>query len=296
MKTLKKVNFLSGKYVTGAELNKHRRNVELAGRLAAPKANVEINGFSVGDIPCEEVRPEYAHNPRYAILYVHGGGFVSGGLDYARILAVKMAVATGFTTFSFAYRLAPEHTYPAALTDAMAVWEDLIENNYTPDHILIAGDSAGGNLALCMVQKMINEKKQSPLGLILFSPWTDMTGNSETYESNKELDPILSKEYVMDAAKTYIADLGTPDDCRFSPLFGDFKDFPPALIMAGKNEILLGDSIGLRDRITQAGGRALLDIEENGWHVYQQMPIHIAERAMKRLAAYVSREVYGDGL
>ncbi len=292
MKALKAVNSLSGKSVEEADLKRHRTAVEWAGHLAAPKGDVTVSTFAVGDIPCDSVRPDFAHNPGYAILYAHGGGYICGGLEYSRILAAKMATATGFTAYSFAYRLAPEHPYPAALDDGMAVWEHLTEQ-YPADHILIAGDSAGGNLALCMVQKLLAEGRQGPKAMLLFSPWTDMTGTAVSYETNMDVDPILTRDYVMDAARAYATPEGDLADQRFSPLFGSFKDFPPVLIMAGKNEILLDDSIRLKERIAEDCGRALLDIEENGWHVYQQMPIAIAERAMKRLSAYVSEEIYG---
>lgn len=292
MKAMKAVNIIAGRSVDPADLKSHRKTVERAGRLAALKDNIRIEQFTVDEIPCEAVRPELAYNPQYAIIYAHGGGFISGGLYYARVLATKMAVSTGFATYTFAYRLAPEHPYPAALTDAMAVW-DRICDSYRPDHIILAGDSAGGNLALCMVQTLLAKKRPIPGMLLLFSPWTDMTCNSESYIQNKELDPILTKEYVTDAARAYTAGAGEPSDARFSPLFGELAGFPPTYIMAGRNEILLDDSIRLRDGIVRAGGKAQLDIEKAGWHVYQQMPIPIAKRAMKRLAAYVSAEIYG---
>ncbi len=292
MKALKAVNSLSGKSVREADLKRHRAAVEWAGHLAAPKGDVTVTTFAVGDIPCDAVRPEFAYNPRYAILYAHGGGYICGGLEYSRILASKMATGCGFTTYSFAYRLAPENPYPAALEDGMAVWDHLT-GMYEPDHILIAGDSAGGNLALCMVQKLLAEKRGIPKAMLLFSPWADMTGTAESYEINKDVDPILTGDYVMDAARAYMTDAGDPHKPEFSPLFGDFKGFPPVYIMAGRNEILLDDSIRLKERISESGGKAELDIEENGWHVYQQMPIPIAERAMKRLSAYVSEEIYG---
>ncbi|MBR4343700.1 MAG: alpha/beta hydrolase [Lachnospiraceae bacterium] len=277
--------------MTAEELKKHRTLAEWAGRLAAPKGDLAINKFRVGKIRCEEVIPDFAHNPNYAILYAHGGGYVSGGLDYARILAGKMAIATGFSAYSFAYRLAPEHPYPAALDDGMAVWEYLVENKYEADHIILAGDSAGGNLALCMVQKLISENKPHPKELLLFSPWTDMSGTASSYETNKKLDPILTGEYVMNASKAYIGD-EDPYEPRFSPLFGDFTGFPPIYIMAGRNGILLDDSIRLKEKAEQAGIKVWLDIEEKGWHVYQQMPIPIAKNAMKRLSEHISNEIY----
>ena len=292
MKAMKAVNIMAGRSVNEADLKNHRKAVERAGRLAAPKDNVIVESFNVKNIPCEITRPELAFNPQYVILYAHGGGYISGGLNYARVLAAKMAISTGFATYTFAYGLAPEHPYPAALTDITAVWDHMTEI-YEPDHIILAGDSAGGNLALCLIQQLTARNLPVPRILLLFSPWTDMTGTSGSYEENKELDPILTKEYVTDASRAYIADSGDPSDPRFSPLFGELAGFPPTYIMAGRNEILLDDSIRLKDGIIKAGGRAELDIEEAGWHVYQQMPIPIAKRAMKRLAAYVSTEIYG---
>jgi acetyl esterase/lipase len=238
------------------------------------------------------IKPDFAHNPQYAILYAHGGGYISGGLFFARILAAKMAIATGFTTYSFEYRLAPENPYPAALDDGMAVWEYLTKNRYTPEQIILAGDSAGGNLVLCMTQRIMAEGKQKPAQLLLFSPWTDMTGTSESYETNQDIDPILTKEFVMNSANAYMG-VNDPTDPVFSPLYGSFKDFPPVYIMAGRNGILLDDSVKLKEKIDSSGGKAELDIEEKGWHVYQQMPGSMAKKAMKRLAEHVSYEIYG---
>ncbi len=293
MKAFRAVNFFSGSSVSGEKLRRHRAAMERAGKITLAHQNVVVRQFTVNGMNCEALRPEYAHDPRYAVLHIHGGGYVCGGLSYAGILAGKTAEATGFTTYTFDYALAPENPYPAALDDAMVVWDHLSTNGYAPDHIFISGESAGGNLALCLVRKLIGQKKSLPCGLLLFSPWTDMTGSAPSYEANAEIDPILTKEYVQNAAKVYIADNGTPDDERFSPLFGSFDGFPPVYIMAGKNEILLDDSVRLHEAIRRDNGVAELDIEEAGWHVYQQMPVPVAARAMKRLAAYVSERIYG---
>ena len=172
------------------------------------------------------------------------------------------------------------------------MWDYLTENVVSADHVILAGDSAGGNMALCLTQRLIAQGKPVPRLLLLFSPWTDMTGTSGSYETNKELDPILTKEYVLNAAKVYIGDAGSADDPRFSPLFGDLGSLPETYIMVGRNEILLDDSVALFDEMTKQGGNAHLDIEEGGWHVYQQMPVPIASRAMKRMSAYISSQVY----
>ena len=181
---------------------------------------------------------------------------------------------------------------PAALEDAVNVWEYLTKDMFAADHVLVGGDSAGGNLALCLTQKLAAEGKALPRQLLLFSPWTDMTGTAPAYEKHKKDDPILSAEFVMDAAKAYILD-ADPTDPRFSPLFGDFTNFPPTYIMAGRNGILVDDSIRLKERIEACGSKAVLDIEEKGWHVYPQMPLPMARKAMERLSAYVTEEIYG---
>ncbi len=284
---------MAGKASSVAEIKRHRKYADLAGSLATPKGVVKRRRFSLDSIRCEEFSPTSSYSPDYVILYCHGGGYISGGLDYARNLSVKLAKATGFKVYSFDYRLAPEHPYPAAAEDVDAVWTYIMENVAEADHVILAGDSAGGNMALCLTQRLIAEGKPVPRELLLFSPWTDMTGTSASYETNSDVDPILSKEFVMNAARSYIGDKD-PTDAAFSPLFGSFEHFPPVYIMAGRNGILLDDSIRLKEKIDLAGGKAELDIEEKGWHVYQLMPGSMARNAMKRLAAHVSNEIYGE--
>ncbi len=292
MKAIKAVNSIGGKSLTEEDLKKQRSNMEMAGKLAAPTGGVTLESFTVKDIPCEWVRPDLAHNPQYIILYAHGGGYTCGGIAYARILAAKLAVSTGFSVVSFEYRLAPEHKYPAAIDDTKAVWDYLMNLGYGAKQVLVAGDSAGGNLALCLTQLLAKESRISPRALLLFSPWTDMTATAKTYEDNKDKDPILTREYVTGVRDAYIGEgVNTAASC-YSPLNGDFNDFPPTLIMVGKNEILLDDSVQLQKRIHKAGGNAVIDIEKDGWHVYQQMPLPMAGRAMKRLSDYVSAIIY----
>lgn len=283
---------MAGKASSPAEIKRHRKQSELAHRLATPKEGVERREFRVGRIRCEEVKPDNLCDPDHVILYCHGGGYISGGTGYAGNLAVKIAMATGITVYSFAYRLAPEHPYPAAAEDADAVWNYITGKVADAGHVLLAGDSAGGNMALCLTQRLISEGKPAPREVLLFSPWTDMTGTAGSYESNRDIDPILTKEFVMNSARAYIGDRD-PADAAFSPLFGSFENFPPVFIMAGRNGILIDDSIRLKDRIEQAGGRAELDIEEKGWHVYQHLPGSMSRKAMKRLAAHVSQEING---
>lgn len=292
MRAIKAFNSIGGNSLTKEDLKRQRSAMDRAGRLAAPKGDVSIEAFKVQEISCEWIQPEMARNPQYVILYAHGGGYICGGLGYARILAAKLALATGFSVVSFAYRLAPEHKYPAQLEDGQAIWDYLLQKGYGASNILMAGDSAGGNLVLCLTQRLLKEDRIPPRALLLFSPWTDMSAESPSYEEYAEKDPILTHSYVCSVSQAYAGkDADMADPC-FSPLNGDFEGFPPTFIMVGKNEILLDDSTRLHKKINKAGGKALIDIEKDGWHVYQQLPLPMANRAMKRLADYISSEIY----
>ncbi len=292
MKALKAVNSITGKSLTDEDLRRQRQAMELAGKLAAPTGGVTLESFSVEHIPCEWVRPELAHNPTYVILYAHGGGYTCGGLAYARILAAKLALATGFSVVSYEYRLAPENKFPAALEDGIEVWNYLLDKGFDSNHIIVAGDSAGGHLSVCMTQQFLLEGRKPPRMLLLFSPWTDMTAKSKSYQQYDGKDPILTKHYVESVRDVVIGTDVEPADSIYSPLYGAFEHFPPALVQVGKTEILYEDSATLVKKINKVGGRAKLDVEQDGWHVYQQMPLPIASRAMKRLADYVSQEIY----
>lgn len=292
MAALKAVNSISGKSVTEEDIKKQRASMERLSALATPSGGYTAEAFEIEGMPCEWVEPELAHNPKYVILYAHGGGYTCGGLGYARILAAKMAVSTGLTVLSFDYRLAPEHTYPAPLEDASKAWDYLMQKGYGADHVLLAGDSAGGNLVLCLTQKLKKEERKLPKALILFSPWTDMAAFGDSYEKYKDKDPILNRDYITASRDVFIGEDAEPADPRYSPVNGDLSDFPTTLIQVGKNEILLDDSVRLSKRIIKAGGKAMLDIEKDGWHVYQQMPIPLAGRAMKRVSDFVSDTLY----
>ncbi len=307
MKAIKAVNSIGGKSLTEEDLRRQRSSMELAGRLAAPSEDVTVTPFSIGGkrdvLPCEWVQPDMAHNPTYVILYAHGGGYTCGGLDYARILAAKLAIATGFSVVSFEYRLAPEHTYPAQLTDCERVWNYLRENGREANRILLAGDSAGGNLVLCFAQKLLHEKKEMPRMLLLFSPWTDMPATAKSYVTYEGKDPVLTKDYILGVRDAFVGKKSENNEgegeeefdfsaSQYSPLYGEFAGFPTTYIQVGKNEVLHDDSTSLYKKMKKAGVKAELDVEKDGWHVYQQMPLPVANRAMKRLAAYVSHEIY----
>ena len=136
--------------MTEEELEHQRRSQEVLGRLTAPMAGMDYEEFSLGGMNAAWMRLKAPHGSRHAILYCHGGGYTSGNLGYARVLASKLAHVTGYDVLSFEYRLAPEHPYPAAVEDALRAWDYLMLQGYGARDIVLAGDSAGGNLALML--------------------------------------------------------------------------------------------------------------------------------------------------
>ena len=239
MRAIKAVHSVTGSTSTLPEdLERQRAAQELFGRLVTPAFGIRSDGLTVGGIPAEWVSLEHGHDRRHAVLYCHGGGYTCGQLGYARILASKLAFCTGFDVLSFEYRLAPEHRYPAALEDALALWDYLMYMGYGARDVVVAGDSAGGNLALELCLKLKAQGRAQPRGLLLFSPWTDMTASGKSYRACRDLDPMLTREYVEAVREAYTGpDADWAEPC-YSPLFADLRGLPPALIQVGPNELL----------------------------------------------------------
>ncbi len=277
---------MSPESMTPEDLERQRRGQKLLGRLVAPMLGMEWKPFSLAGMPASWTCPERCYERRRVVLYCHGGGYTSGNLSYSRILSAKLAGASGRSVLSFEYRIAPEHPYPAALEDAMKAWDSLMYQGYGARDIVLAGDSAGGNLALVLVFKLRQMKRQMPGAIVLFSPWTDMTCCGPTFRSIAPADPILTPDYVKAVRNVYApgADYTSP---LLSPLFGDFRDFPPTLIQAGENEILRSDAERLRNRMISHGAPCRLEIWSGLWHVFQMFPMKKAGEAMDHVGEFL---------
>ena len=223
---------------------------------------------------------------KYVILYCHGGGYSTGSRIYARTLTKKLAMSTSMDVLSFDYRLAPENPYPAAIEDAMKVWNYLMLLGYGARDVILAGDSAGGNLALSLTLKLKEEKRLLPRGLVLMSPWTDLTSSGESHETRAQIDPVLHAGYLAEMIRNYAPeeDLNNP---FISPLFGNYEGFPPVYIQVGENEILLDDSVMLYRKLLEANVSVKLDRFPGMWHVFQMSPFKTAYEAMDKNAEFI---------
>ena len=287
MKALKAIHSAtSPESMAPEDLERQRKGQEVLGRLIAPMAGMSWEPFSLSGMKAAWVRPHRGHDRRHAILYCHGGGYTSGNLGYSRPIASKLANVTGYEVLAFEYRLAPEHPYPAAVEDAMKAWDYLMYLGYGARDVVVAGDSAGGNLALVLTHRLKAMGRRLPASLILMSPWTDMTASGKSYQERADLDPSLTREYIQAVTAAYAKgeDLTST---YLSPLFGDFKGFPPVLIQAGTNEILLSDSVRLRDRLVASGVPCRLEVWKDMWHVFQMFPIKKANEAAESIGRFL---------
>jgi acetyl esterase/lipase len=169
-------------------------------------------------------------------MFFHGGGYCSGSIKSHRRLVTEAGRAAKMRTVAIAYRLAPEHPFPAAYDDALSAWRFLRNQGIPAAHIAIAGDSAGGGLTLALISRLRDAGEELPACAWLVSPWVDLTMSGSTLLSRAEVDPLIHKEYLSELADNYVPAGIDRQDPRVSPLYGGFEKFPPILIQVGSDE------------------------------------------------------------
>lgn len=199
------------------------------------------------------------------ILYLHGGGYVCGDLDYAKGFGSILAAQCGCKVFCAGYRLAPEHPFPAALEDSLAAYQYLLDKGYQPGHITLCGESAGGGLCYALCLKLRQEGLPMPAGIIAISPWTDLTASGPSYEENKAHDPSMTASLLDFFASNYAENR---EDPLVSPLFADLARMPPSAIFVGGDEIMLSDSQLLHEKLLHSGCKSSLTVTPERWHGY----------------------------
>ncbi len=217
------------------------------------------------------------------ILYLHGGGYVAGCLNYARGAAGVLAVETKQKVLAVAYRLAPENPFPAALDDALSAYQYLLDNGF--GRIALAGESAGGGLIFALCLKLKELGLPQPEKLVSLSPWTDLTFTGQSHIDNRRKDPTLSIKALHIAADAYAQ--GQQSNPLVSPIYGDLTGLPPSLIFAGSCELLLDDARMLADRLNECGCNCELIVEDGLWHVYVLFKIPEARKALNKIAAFL---------
>ena len=272
MNLIKRVHGL----VEKPDIEKYRQSQDYIGAILSSARDIVYKEVNIEGMYGEWVGVSRAHMKKYVILHCHGGGYSTGSCLYARTLTSKLAASTSMDVLCFNYRLAPEHPYPAAPEDAMKAW----------NYLMLLGYGAGGNLALSLMLRLKQEGRLLPRGLVLMSPWTDLTSSGESFLEKAELDPVLTNAYIDSMIKAYAPGEELTDP-RISPLFGDFTGFPPVYIQVGENEILLSDSARLHQAFVEANVPVRMDIFPGMWHVFQMSPMKAARTAMDKNAEFI---------
>ncbi|WP_375550097.1 alpha/beta hydrolase [Oceanicaulis alexandrii] len=231
-----------------------------ADRLPTPD-DVKIESTTLAGLNALSFTPD-DHRPGL-LLFLHGGGYCLGSPKSHRPLVTRLAKALKIKAVSVDYRLAPEHVFPCAVDDGAAALNWAMTHSDGP--VLIAGDSAGGGLALASILRQREHGRPLPQGVYLISPWTDMTASGESTHTRAKSDPMLKPDWLAAGAALYLED--TPADTpEASPLFADLSGFPPVFIQTGDAEILRDDSIQFAEKLEQAGVAVQCEIWDALWH------------------------------
>lgn len=253
---------------------------------------IKVKRDNFSGIPGAIFTPSKNVNTKSIIVYLHGGGYCFGSsLTTHKVGLTKLAKQTRLVCYSVDYRLAPEHQYPAALDDALIAWNHIVSQN--PNcNIILAGDSAGGGLSLALMMYLRDNNERLPDGLVLFSPWTDLTCSGETYQTKAKYDPMFTTNMPKDSAKNYVPEDVKKTDPYISPLYGSFTNLPRTLILVGEDEILLDDSRLFAQKAKQSGVDIEIDIWPNMFHDWWLFGSFIPEtkQVLDRAANWIDNE------
>ncbi|MBJ90128.1 MAG: alpha/beta hydrolase [Woeseia sp.] len=283
---------------TGSDAGQGRKSVAAARRdferrmsLLPTARDVRLEREQIAGVDCEWHVPKGCDGSPL-IYYLHGGGFVVGGPSTHRRLVSHIASEAKMRAIVPDYRLSPENPFPAALDDSLKVWRGLRSRGEDSMRMVIGGDSAGGNLSVGTILSLRDAGEELPKACFLMSPWLDLAGEGESYETRLTDDPWFRPEQMKAVAARYCgaSELRKP---LVSPVYADMAGFPSTLIQVGNDEILLSDSKRLADNIDTSGGHVELNIYPKMWHVFQyfigQMPE--SREALSEISQFLSLQV-----
>lgn len=254
-------------------------------RPALEPEDVRYSSGSLGGVPAILAIPP--KNDGDTIIYCHGGGFCVGSAESRRKLGGHLAKHLRATVVVIDYRLAPEHPFPAAIEDSVSVCHALRAEKSRRGRVLIAGDSAGGNLAIATALKLRDLGEPLPAAIIAFSPWLDMEHSGETIVTNASTDTLVNRGMLEGLAATYLAG-ASPVNPLANPLKADLTGLPPVYLNAGSSEALLSDTIRFAEAAKKAGVDVTLSIAEGMQHVFPCLAgrVRAADDELANVAAW----------
>ena len=268
-------------------IDEQRAAMEASAEMFPPDADAVSVEVDADGVAAEWVSIRDTQTDR-SVLYLHGGAYVMGSRNTHRGLAARIARSARARVLLADYRLAPENPFPAAVDDAVACWRWLLKQGHEPDGTAIAGDSAGGGLALATLLSLKDSGDALPACAVALSPWTDLEGSGPTARKGAVDDPMLTPEGLVASGLQYAGEnLRNP---LASPLHGDLGGLPPLLLQVGTREILLSDSTRFADRARACGVDVTLEVEEGLIHVWQMFAgVPEADSAIGRVGAFITR-------
>jgi epsilon-lactone hydrolase len=240
-------------------------------------ADVTVTAATLGGVPTAEITVDGVE-PRHVVLYFHGGVYVIGDAFLAADLASQVGRRAQAKVISVDYRLAPKHPYPAAVDDALAAYEALLDDGTAPSDVAFAGESAGGGLAVATLVNARDHGLPLPAAAYVMSPYVDLTLSGTTMDTKGDVDPLFTRELLQARVTDYTAgqDAALP---LISPVFADLSGLPPLLIQAGTHELLLDDAVRLAQQAVAADVEVTLDITPLVPHVFQAYSAMLEEGA-----------------
>ncbi|GAA2595128.1 alpha/beta hydrolase [Winogradskya consettensis] len=259
--------------------------------MAVP-GGVHREATTLGGRPALSVRPERDERPG-TILYLHGGSFVFGSPETAISLTANLVVRTGVPAVSLDYRLAPGNPFPAAIEDCLAAYRELLERGTDPAATVLAGDSAGGGLAVTTCLAARAAGLPMPAGIVAFSPGLDATRTGASMRSKEGIDPFFTKDGLDGTGALYLAGQDPRQELLSPAIVGDLAGLPPMLLQAGTNELLLDDATRFADRARAAEVDVILDVVAGVPHVFQAYAgtLGEADDALDRAALFVGQRL-----
>jgi len=272
-----------------------RKRLDEIGSVWPMADDVKLAAVDVSGLPGEwSIAP--GSDASRVLLFFHGGGYCSGSIVSHCRMVTEAGRAAGTRTLAIAYRLAPEHPFPAAYDDALTAWRFLQNQGIAASHIAIGGDSAGAGLAVALITQLRDAHVELPACAWLVSPWTDLTLSGSTLTTKDAVDPIIHKAYLNELVDAYLPAGMERNDPRVSPLFADLKEFPPMLIQVGSAETLLDDAT----RFARIAGAADVAVTLEIWpHMIHAWPLWNAQlepgrRALASVGAFVRSHAFSE--
>jgi len=265
-----------------------RKRLDEVGAVWPVADDVELTEVDANGVPGEySVVP--GSDPFRVLMFFHGGGYCSGSVQSHRRLVTEAGRTAKMRTLAVAYRLAPEHPFPAAYDDALTAWRFLRNQGIAAGHIAIGGDSAGAGLTLALISRLRDAHEELPACAWLISPWSDLTMSGSTLASKATVDPLIHREYLNELADAYLPAGMDRKDPRASPLYADFRNFPPILIQVGSDETLLDDATRLAGLAGAADVAVTLEIWPHMIHAWPLWNAYLEDgrRALENAGAFI---------